>query len=87
MAPAVATGSLGNAQTSIARPPKVIFRVISGFHLFDTPLSLVYVGDAPTLVQGVVVLQVRMPDQMAIGSASLVFLEETETTAIPIWVK
>jgi len=87
MEPAVASGSLGNAKTSIARPPKALFRVVSGFHLTDTPLSLVYAGDAPTLVQGVVVLQVQIPDQTAIGSTSLAFLEENETAAIPIWVK
>ena len=92
MRPPVATGSLGDGTSSIAEHLTAIFSILDGFNSTDTTLSLLYAGDAPTLVQGVVVLQVSIPDTALPGPASLRFLSGDDpasirSTGLRIWVK
>jgi uncharacterized protein (TIGR03437 family) len=63
MKPSSATGSLGNGTTSpVLRATVFLSAANTTPHLPSYQLDLLYEGDAPTLVQGVVVLNILLRD-------------------------
>jgi len=63
MKPSSATGSLGNGTTSpVLRATVFLSAANTTPHSPSYQLDLLYVGDAPTLVQGVVALNIRLRD-------------------------
>ncbi|MEP6963604.1 MAG: hypothetical protein ABI995_16100, partial [Acidobacteriota bacterium] len=72
MSPAAKTGSVGLGKTAVAMGIGATVRWITGGFRSDSALAeVVYAGDAPNLVQGVVQMNVRLPSTNFAAPASV----------------